>query len=154
MDENKGYQEDSEKKKETKLPHLKESLKRENLIELGRKGITPFTQILHKYRDEAVPYIGALKKGCDAACKELTSQETEDTNASKTVCRWFEEASSMLENSSAKLSEDDPAIFFNYIKEQSRKHPLLMFSSSYLLGLIAGRLGKSKYVEQKTRSLH
>ncbi|MFA7614260.1 MAG: hypothetical protein WCY48_08485, partial [Candidatus Caldatribacteriota bacterium] len=65
MDENKGYQEDSRSKEETKLPHLKEALNRENLIELGRKGITPFTQILHKYRDEVNPFIEALRTGCE-----------------------------------------------------------------------------------------
>ncbi|HLW57793.1 MAG TPA: hypothetical protein VKY27_10430 [Bacteriovoracaceae bacterium] len=154
MDENKGYQEDSRSKEETKLPHLKEALNRENLIELGRKGITPFTQILHKYRDEVNPFIEALRTGCEAACKELSTQEAQTQNASRVVCGWFREASTFLEESGSRLSESDPKVFFNYVKDQSNRHPLLMFSSSYLLGLIAGRLSKRQFVEKKSRSLH
>lgn len=154
MDENKGYQEDSQRDLERTLPHLKESFSRENLIELGRKGITPFTKILHKYKDEVTPFIGALRSGCDAACRELTSQETEQNSANKIVCRWFQETSSMLEEAGNKLGEEDPKVFLNYIKEQSNKRPLLMFSSSYLLGLVAGRLSKRQYVEKKSTSLH
>lgn len=153
MDENKGYQEDSHRENESTLPHVKESLKRENLIELGKKGMTPFTKILHKYKDEVTPFIGALKAGCDAACRELSNQENESKVASRIVYKWFQESSSMLEEAGSKLNEEDPKIFFDFIKEQSNKRPLLMFSSSYLLGLIAGRISKRQYVDKKS-SLH
>ncbi|MFA5582780.1 MAG: hypothetical protein WDA09_01085 [Bacteriovoracaceae bacterium] len=153
MDENKEYQEDSQRSDNTKLPHLKDSLNRENLIELGRKGITPFSQILHKYKEDVTPFISALKTGCDAACRELSGQEN-TSKVNQTVCRWFEGAGSMLEESISKLNNEDPKEFFNFIKEQSNKHPAVMFSSSYLLGLIAGRLSKRQFSEKKSRSLH
>lgn len=154
MDENKGYQEDSQSKQDSKLPHLKESFTKEHLIEVGRKGISPFTQIIHKYRGEVSPFIDALRVGFEAAYQELNKEEYQQRTASRVVGNWFSEARLMLEESANKLKEDDPKVFFNYIKEQSNRHPLLMFSSSYLLGLVAGRLSKRQLVDQKTRNLH
>lgn len=154
MDENKGYQEDSRSNEESNMPHLKEMISKENLLELGKKGISPFTQILHKYREEVSPFIEAIKTGCEAACKELSSEEAQKKSSSKVVCGWFEEVSTFLEDSNTKLNDNDPKVFISYVKEQSTRHPLLVFSSSYLLGLIAGRLSKRQYVDNKSRSLH
>lgn len=153
MDERNDFQDDSPKNEE-KLPHLKELINRESLTEIGKRGLTPFVQILHRYKDEVTPYIEAIKTGCDAAARELSSEQLESSRAKNNVSSWFQGASRFLEESNHKLNQNEATMFMDFIKDESRRRPVMMFSASYLLGVFAGRLGKKQINENKTSSLH
>ena len=152
MRDTKDYQEDSSEKQDTKLPHIKDSFTRENLMEFGKKGMSPFLNVLHKYRDDVMPFFECVKVGCDAASRELSSRESQ--SSSRIVGSWFSELGSFAEEARLKLEEDDPRGLFEFVKEKSQKRPGMMFSTSYLLGLFAGRLSKKQLSADKTKNLH
>lgn len=152
MRDTRDNQDDSTEKQDTKLPHLKDSLTRENLLEFGKKGMTPFLDILHRYRDDVMPFVDSIKIGCEAATRELGSRGTD--SAHKIVGQWFNEIGSFVDESRQKLQEEDSRGLFEFVKEKSQKRPALMFSTSYLLGLFAGRLSKKQLSTDHAKKLH
>ena len=152
MRDTKDYQDDSTKKQDTKLPHLKDSFTRENLLEFGKKGMTPFLDILHRYRDDVTPFLESIKIGCDVASRELGGRD--DHSSHKIVGRWFGEISNFVDTSCQKLQEEDAQGLLDFVKVESQKRPALMFSTSYLLGLFAGRLSKKQLSTNRAKKLH
>jgi hypothetical protein len=107
--------------------------------EYGKKSLAPLTNLLHKYKSEVDPYFSAIAKGFDGAVSVLAN---EPSDADRTVSRWFQEASTWLGNAKEKFQSADAKELLQYLEEETRKHPGLMFSSSYIAGMAFGRLGR------------
>lgn len=110
------------------------------LKEYGFKAYGPLIDVVYKYQDEFTPYLAALVKGLQGARERLNSENASE--AEKYVSHFFQEASQGLEGISQKLSSKDINVIKDYLEEQGRLRPSIMFSSSYIAGLLLGRLGR------------
>ncbi len=110
------------------------------LKEYGMKAYGPIIDVVYKYQDEFTPYFNALIKGLQGGVERLNGEGANE--AEKYVSRFFQEASQSLEGISQKLSSKDINSIKEFLQEQGRARPSIMFSSSYVAGLLFGRLGR------------
>jgi hypothetical protein len=109
------------------------------LKQYGKKSLAPLVDLLHKYKDQVDPYVDAINKGLQGASNSL-AESTSDSE--KAVYGWFNDASNWFNGASDKLKTEDPKELLNYLEEQARDKPGLMFATSYVTGLVFGRLGR------------
>lgn len=109
------------------------------LKQYGQKSLTPIVDLLHKYKDRFDPYMVAIEKGLQGASTTLLSSSSEQE---RKVEGWFNEAGLWFKNVRDKLNKEDTKELLNYLEEQSRTRPLLMFAVSFESGMILGRLGR------------
>jgi hypothetical protein len=129
----------------------------DKLKEYGKKSLAPFVDLLHRYKDGANPYMQAIGKGLQGAVDALNSSEVGGEQAEKVVAGWFREAHQWFDGAKEKFSMDDPKDFLNYLEEQSQKNPGIMFSASYIVGMVFGRVGRQlgkKTVNETTEKLN
>ena len=113
------------------------------LKQYGKKSLAPLVDLLHKYKDQINPYMSALDKGLQGACNALNTQgQPSSVEAEKVVEGWFRDANNWFNGARDKLSTDNPRDLLNYLEEQARDKPGLMFATSYVAGLVFGRLGR------------
>lgn len=110
------------------------------LKEYGIKAYGPIIDVVYKYQDEFTPYLNALVKGLQGGIERLNSEGA--TEVEKYVGHFFQEASRSIEGFSQKLSSKDINTIKDFLQEQARMRPSIMFSSSYIAGLLFGRLGR------------
>lgn len=115
-------------------------LNKDKLKQYGQKSLTPFVNLLHKYKDKFDPYIVAIDKGLKGASTSLAT--TSANEQEKVVEGWFTEAGLWFSNVREKLKAEDSKALLSYLEEQSKTRPLLMFAISFESGLIVGRLGR------------
>lgn len=136
------------------------------LKQYGKKSLAPLVDLLHRYKDQINPYMEALDKGLQGACSSFNSSADNSVNSSinssistpnasrimnakpqsneaeKVVSGWFREASDWFQGARDKMSTEDPKDLLNYLEEQAKRSPGLMFATSYVAGLVFGRLGR------------
>ena len=122
------------------------------LQEYGKKSLTPFVDLIHQYRNDITPYLAALGKGLQAACDSF--QESEQMpEADRVVSGWFSEMNRWFVGAREKINSSDEKDFLRFLEEEARAHPAAMFSSSYIAGLLFGRMGRHM-VRMKKDQLH
>lgn len=132
------------------------------LKQYGKKSLSPLVDLLHKYKEQINPYMMALDKGLEGACSSFSSQQesnaqnwkaspdgtskatTSQTNseAEQIVSGWFREATDWFKGAREKMSTENPKDLLDYLEEQAKSRPGLMFATSYVAGLVFGRLGR------------
>lgn len=122
------------------------------LKKYGKKSLSPLIELAHKYQDDITPYFDAISKGLQGGVDSLSRPtderggdvqvNTKIIEAEKVVAGWFKEAVDGLNGARTKLSGSGPQEIMDYIETQASKHPGVMFSSSYLVGLFIGRIGR------------
>lgn len=110
------------------------------LKEYGMKAYGPIIDVVYKYQDEFTPYLNALVKGLQGGVERLSAEGASD--AERYVSRFFQEASQSIEGIGQKLASKDVNSIKEFLQEQGRVRPSVMFSSSYIAGLLFGRLGR------------
>ncbi|WP_408095511.1 hypothetical protein ACJVC5_10755 [Peredibacter sp. HCB2-198] len=120
--------------------------------EYGKKSLAPFVDLIHQYRNDIGPYLSALGKGLQAACDSF--QESEQMpEADRVVSGWFTELNRWFVGAREKINSGDEKDFLRFLEEEAREHPAAMFSSSYIAGMLFGRMGRHM-VRMKKNQLH
>ncbi len=130
------------------------------LKQYGKKSLAPLVDLLHRYKDQINPYMDALDKGLQGACNSFNASKPatsttqpmssskpatsspSNSAAEKVVSGWFTEAADWFKGARTKMSTEDPKDLLNYLEEEARNRPGLMFATSYVAGLVFGRLGR------------
>src|SRR5665647_7577 len=99
--------------------------------EYGKKSFAPFIDVLHKYQGEITPYFSALDKALQGAINALKNESGQGTEAEKMVSEWFSEASQWFNQAKSKFEATDSNALMNYLQEQGRNKPAVMFATSY-----------------------
>lgn len=110
------------------------------LKEYGKKAFTPLVDVVFKYQDEFTPYFNALIKGLEGGAQRLSAEGSSD--AEKYVSHLFSEAGKGLSQVSQKIDSKDINGITVFLQEQMQKSPSVMFSASYVVGILFGRLGR------------
>lgn len=110
------------------------------LKEYGKQAYAPIVNVLYKYQDEFTPYLGALVKGLQGGAESLNREGSSE--AEKYVSQFFTEAADGLGQASEKLDSKDINSITSFLSEQAERRPSVMFSTSYVAGIILGRLGR------------
>lgn len=109
--------------------------------EYGKKSLAPFVDLIHQYQNDISPYLSALSKGLQAACDSF--QESEQMpEADRVVSGWFNEINRWFVGAREKINSGDEKDFLRFLEDEARAHPAAMFSSSYIAGLLFGRMGR------------
>jgi len=109
------------------------------LKQYGKKSLAPLVDLLHKYKDQVNPYVESINKGLQGASSSLAESTTDSDRA---VYGWFNDATNWFNGARDKLNNEDPKELLNYLEEQAKERPGLMFATSYVTGLVFGRLGR------------
>lgn len=133
----------SSNKGEGKLPRMDE------LKDYGKKSLTPLIDLVSKYKTEVNPYFSALSKGLQAAA-EAYKEEPETIGQADAATRqaevaigsWFREANDWLNGINKKIQTGKTNELLDYLEEQAQRHSAMMFSVSYIAGLVFGRVGR------------
>lgn len=117
--------------------------------EYGKKSLAPLVDLLHRYKGDIDPYVAALSKGLDGAINSFKEAAAETPgldkraqDAERAVQGWFRDASEWFNGAKQRLQSENPKELLNYLEEQGRKRPAVLFASSYVVGMIVGRLGR------------
>jgi hypothetical protein len=110
------------------------------LKEYGKKAYAPLVDLVFNYQDEFTPYLQALNKGLQAGYKTLSQESS--TEAEKYVGHFFQEAADACQIACDKIEAKDFEALTQFVSQQSEKRPGVMFGTSYIAGLIFGRLGR------------
>ncbi len=106
----------------------------------GRKGLGPIIDVFSKHQGDLNPYLQSIDKALRAAITSLN--EDSSSEADRTVGRWVSGASTWMTGASDKLKTTSPKDLLNFLEEEARSRPALMFSVSYVAGLLFGRVGR------------
>ena len=120
--------------------------------EYGKKSLAPFVNLIHQYQNDIGPYLAALSKGLQAACDSF--QESEQMpEADRVVSGWFSEINRWFLGAREKINTGDQKEFLRFLEEEAKAHPAAMFSSSYIAGLLFGRMGRHM-VRMRQEQIH
>lgn len=110
-----------------------------NMEVLGKKSLEPVLNLVHRYKDDLNPYLNSLSRGLKAA---MDSYQTEGSEADKVVSGWINQFNNWFDGLKNTLETKNPQDFLNYIEQQAKAHPGIMFSASYVMGIVMGKLGR------------
>ncbi|MGE3611826.1 MAG: hypothetical protein AB7I27_19715 [Bacteriovoracaceae bacterium] len=117
--------------------------------DLGRKGMAPLVDLLLRYKTDINPYVNAFDKALDGAInafKEATEKspnvDQKVDDAERAVQKWIQDVSHWFNGVKDRIKSENPRELLNYLEEQGKARPFVLFSSSYVIGLILGRLGR------------
>lgn len=134
-----------------------ESTSNSKLKDYGQKSLSPFVDLIHRYKGDIGPYISALGKGLQAACDSFESTQ-EKSVPEKVVSGWFSEVNHWFSTARQKIDSSDEKDFLRFLENEARERPAVMFSSSYIAGLLFGRMGRHmvrlKNKSAETSQLH
>jgi hypothetical protein len=108
--------------------------------DVGRKGLGPIVDVLHRHRGDINPYIDAIGRALKAGVDSLNQKNASD--ADRTVSGWFGEASQWFEHLKTRFDSTSGIDLITYLEEESRRRPGFMFAISYMVGLGLGRMGR------------
>lgn len=113
----------------------------------GKKSLGPLIDLLHNYQGDITPYLSALQKGLLAASDSFT----ETSGPEKTVGNWFRSAHDWTQDIGRNLEGKSAKDIFGFIESQAKARPAALFATSYVAGLLFGRVGKHLI---KSNSIH
>ena len=108
--------------------------------DFGRKGLGPILEVFTKHQGDLNPYVQSIDKAFSAAITALNAEGA--TEADRTIGSWVTQASTWMMSASDKLKSTNPKDLLNFLEEEARARPGLMFSVSYVAGLLFGRVGR------------
>lgn len=108
--------------------------------DFGKRGLQPLFGVVSKYRVDLNPYLTALDTGIKAAMSSLNQESSSEVD--REVGKWFNQAAGFLSSAGEKLKSKNPTDLWHFFEEEARSQPGLMFSASYVAGLVLGRLGR------------
>lgn len=125
-----------------------ESTSSEKYKEYGKKSLAPLIDLVHRYKGDVNPYVESIGRALSAASDSLAANQTE---ADKTVAGWFNEARNWFDGVKGKLESKNPSDLLNFLETEAKSKPGVMFATSYMVGLVFGRLGRHA-VRMKSKS--
>lgn len=111
------------------------------LKEYGKKSLSPFVDLIRQYKGDIGPYISALSKGLQAASDAFETPQ-EKSEPEQVVSGWFREVNNWFTGAREKIESSNEEDFLRFLEEEARARPAVMFSSSYIAGLLFGRMGR------------
>ncbi len=130
------------------LDEAGESTSSRNYKEYGKKSLAPLIDLVHRYKGDVNPYVDAIGRALKGAADSLSGT---DTDADKTVAGWFNEAQTWFDGVKEKLESKEPSDLLNFLEAEAKSKPGVMFATSYMVGMVFGRLGRHA-VRMKTQS--
>ena len=119
-----------------------------NYKEYGKKSLAPLIDLVHRYKGDVNPYVDAISKGLRGAADSVAAG---NSDADKTVAGWFNEAGAWFDGVRSKLESNKPADLLNFLEAEAKNKPGVMFATSYMVGILFGRLGRhAKRLKSKT----
>jgi hypothetical protein len=110
--------------------------------EYGKKSLSPLVNLLDRYKADIIPYSSSIVRALDGAINTLSTSEGENAQADQTVAGWFRDGREWFNGTTEQLQNGNPKEILDYLEAQAQKNPGLMFSASYAVGLIFGRVGR------------
>ena len=123
------------------------------LKQFGQKSISPVLDMFSRHTEDVNQYISALTKAFEGAKNSLGADSPEAGNAEKMVSLWIGDATSWLSQFSENVKSGDKQQIFTYLQDHARSNPGLSFVSSYVAGMVLGRLGKYYAVSKISSSV-
>ncbi len=108
--------------------------------ELGRKGLGPLVDVLTKHKSDFSPYFEALTKALKSGADSLQGDQA--TDADRFISQYFTDGADWITQWKDKLSANSPDQFMQFLEEEGRKKPAVLFGASYFAGIILGRFGR------------
>lgn len=108
--------------------------------DFGIKGLQPFMGVISRYKVDLRPYLSAIDTGLRAAVSSLNQESSSE--ADREISKWFTQASTFITTAGDKLKSQNPTDLWHFFEEEARRQPGLMFSASYVAGLLFGRVGR------------
>jgi hypothetical protein len=125
------------------MMNIKEKANSDNSAK-GANGLTlitkPLLAVVYKYQDDFIPYLTALAKGLESGASTLNREESSE--AERYVSHALQDASDGLNQACEKLESRDMNALSTFLSSVAAKNPSIMFSTSYIAGVIFGRLGR------------
>ncbi len=157
--------ENNESNSDTNLPlnEANESNTGSKFRDYGKKSLAPLIDLVSKYKGDINPYFAAIGKGLSGAVSALEGNSATSTEmnsegmagmsgvsgssasgseADRVVAGWFRDASNWFTGAQSKIESGNGRELLSYIEAEAAKRPGLMFSTSYVVGLFFGRLGR------------
>ncbi|HXH29838.1 MAG TPA: hypothetical protein VNJ01_03395 [Bacteriovoracaceae bacterium] len=159
----------SESESDTNLPRTEANASNteSKLKDYGKKSLAPLIDLVSKYKGDINPYFSAIGRGLQGAVSALDGNSSSEsmnssinTSSSKTssasssvgsevgseadqiVAGWFRDASGWFTGAQEKIASGNAKELLNYLEAEAAKSPGLMFSTSYVVGLFVGRMGR------------
>ena len=122
--------------------------------ELGKKGLGPLVRVLTKHKNDFSPYFDALTKALKSGADAL--QNDQSTHADKFISQYFTDGADWISQWKDKLSTNTPDQFMQFLEEEGRKKPAVLFGASYFTGIILGRFGRhlGKTIRTGSENIH
>jgi hypothetical protein len=112
----------------------------DKLKEYRKKAYAPLLDVVMKYQNEFTPYLQALNKGLQGGYKSLSQESSSE--AEKYVAHFFQEAADACQVACDKIVAKDLDALTEFLGQQAEKRPGVMFGTSYIAGVLFGRLGR------------
>ena len=122
--------------------------------EYGKKSLAPMADLAYKYKADIGPYMSAIGKGLQAAVDSFSQSLAEsgvdkgasqNNEAEKLVSGFFRDTQNWFNRVQQNLESKNSGDLLTFLEGQGRLRPIIMFSSSYVVGLLFGRLGRHMY---------
>ncbi len=122
--------------------------------DLGRKGLEPLIGVLTRHKNDFSPYFDALTKALKSGASSLQNEEA--TDADKFISQYFTDGAEWITQWKDKLSAGSPDQFMQFVEEEGRKKPAILFGASYFAGIILGRFGRhlGKTIRSGSENIH
>ena len=108
--------------------------------DLGKKSLAPLLEVLTKHKSDFSPYLDSLTKALKSGAQSLQGEQS--TDADRFIAQYFTEGSDWITQWKDKLSGNSPDQIMQFLEEEGRKKPAILFGASYFAGVILGRFGR------------
>jgi hypothetical protein len=131
-----------------------ENTQQNKFKEYGKKSLAPMADLAYKYKGDINPYMTAIGKGLQAAVDSFNQSLAEsgvdqgasqNNEAEKLVSGFFRDTQDWFNRVQQNLESKNSGDLLTFLESQGRLRPIIMFSSSYVVGLLFGRLGRHMY---------
>lgn len=122
--------------------------------EYGKKSLAPIADLAFKYKGDISPYMTAIGKGLQAAVDSFNKSLSEsgvdqgtaqNNEAEKLVSGFFRDTQDWFNRVQENLESKNSGDLLTFLESQGRLRPVIMFSSSYVVGLLFGRMGRHAF---------
>lgn len=128
---------------ESNMPHGEgvEADLKSRFADYGKKSLMPLVDLLSRYKGDISPYSSSILRAFDGAIQALENNE-ENESANQRVLGWVRDAREWVNGSTDKLQNGSAKDFITYLEREAERNPGLMFSASYVVGMLFGRVGR------------
>jgi hypothetical protein len=120
------------------------------------KSLGPLLEVLTRHKNDLSPYIDSFTKALKAGAQSLELEESSD--ADRFISQYFREGAEWIAKWKVKLSSSSPEQIRQFLEDEGRKKPAILFGASYFAGVILVRfgrhLGKAMRTENGQENIH